>query len=32
VDGKRVAEALVSCQLMDKTRGRGAGDGGNSGS
>jgi 3-hydroxyacyl-[acyl-carrier-protein] dehydratase len=32
VDGKRVAEALVSCQLMDNTRGRGAGDGGNAGS
>jgi 3-hydroxyacyl-[acyl-carrier-protein] dehydratase len=32
VDGKRVAEALVSCQLMDSTRGRGASDGGNTGS
>jgi 3-hydroxyacyl-[acyl-carrier-protein] dehydratase len=30
VDGKRVAEALVSCQLMDSSRG--PGDGGNSGS
>jgi len=30
VDDKRVAEALVSCQLMDSARGRG--DGGNSGS
>jgi 3-hydroxyacyl-[acyl-carrier-protein] dehydratase len=32
VDGKRVAEALVSCQLMDNTRGRGSSDGGNAGS
>jgi 3-hydroxyacyl-[acyl-carrier-protein] dehydratase len=29
VDDKRVAEALISCQLMDGTRVRGAGDGGN---
>ena len=32
VDGKRVAEALVSCQLMDSTRGRGSSEGGNTGS
>ncbi len=32
VGDKRVAEAAVSCQLMDSARGRGTGDGGNAGS
>jgi hypothetical protein len=27
VDGKRVAEATVSCQLIDSSRGRGEGSG-----
>jgi hypothetical protein len=32
VGERRVAEAAVSCQLIDSSRGRGTDDGGNAGS